>query len=182
MKTRRERLTEVFEYVYNNCHIHNKTEFAEAVRITRPAMSSAMNGNEKYLTDSLFQKICAAFPGKFNLQYLLTGEGELTVENEVFMEEVKKMDAILHPTANADSQTGQIIALYKKMYDEKNAELKRALQDKEWLQHRMEELEDTVTFLKNLLSQQENNELLKNNPFPVGVADKKHQISETIKP
>jgi hypothetical protein len=36
-----------------------------------------MNGNERYLTDKLFTNICEAFPGVFNLDYLLTGEGEL---------------------------------------------------------------------------------------------------------
>ena len=36
-----------------------------------------MNGNVAYLTDNLFVKICAAFPGVFNIDYLLTGEGEL---------------------------------------------------------------------------------------------------------
>ena len=43
-------------------------------------MSAALNGNEGYLTDSLFKSICAAFPGTFNLDYLLTGEGSLLVD------------------------------------------------------------------------------------------------------
>ena len=42
-------------------------------------MSAALNGKESYLTDSLFKNICDAFPRTFNLQYLLTGEGELLV-------------------------------------------------------------------------------------------------------
>jgi hypothetical protein len=45
-------------------------------------MSAAMNGNEKYLTKSLFMKICAAFPGVFNLDYLLTGTGTLLATKE----------------------------------------------------------------------------------------------------
>ena len=45
-------------------------------------MYSAFSGNELYLTDSLFKKICDAFPHTFNLQYLLTGEGELTTVEE----------------------------------------------------------------------------------------------------
>lgn len=36
-----------------------------------------MHGNEKNLTDKLFKNVCEAFPGTFNLNYLLTGEGEL---------------------------------------------------------------------------------------------------------
>ena len=50
--------------------------------MTRPAFSAAMNGNEKYLTKSLFMKICAAFPGVFNLDYLLNGTGTLLTTKE----------------------------------------------------------------------------------------------------
>lgn len=82
MKTKKERLNEVYEYVRANYGIHTQTSFAEKLLITRPAMSSAMNGNESYLTNNLFQKICAAFPGVFNLGYLLTGEGSLLANEE----------------------------------------------------------------------------------------------------
>lgn len=77
MTTRQERLREVYDYLRSNFGIHTQAGFAAALLITRPAISSAMNGNEAYLTNSLFQKICAAFPGVFNLDYLLTGEGTL---------------------------------------------------------------------------------------------------------
>lgn len=43
-------------------------------------MYSAFSGNESYLTDSLFKKICDAFPDTFNQQYLLTGKGQLTYD------------------------------------------------------------------------------------------------------
>lgn len=36
-----------------------------------------MNGNKSYLSDNTFIKVCAAFPGVFNLDYLLDGKGEL---------------------------------------------------------------------------------------------------------
>jgi chromosome segregation ATPase len=34
------------------------------------------------LTKNLFQKVCAAFPGIFNLDYLLTGQGELLLASD----------------------------------------------------------------------------------------------------
>ena len=52
------------------------------LHISQPAFSYAINGNEAYLTKNLFQKVCAAFPGKFNLDYLLTGEGELLLPQD----------------------------------------------------------------------------------------------------
>ena len=92
MTTKQERLHEVYNHLRSYFGIHTQIDFAEAIRITRPALSSAMNGNEAYLTKNLFQKICAAFPGVFDLDYLLTGKGSLlTVEEEVRNEDVEKL-------------------------------------------------------------------------------------------
>jgi transcriptional regulator with XRE-family HTH domain len=83
MTSKQERLKEVYNHLRSYFGIHTQIDFAEAIRITRPALSSAMNGNEAYLTKNLFQKICAAYPGVFNLDYLLNGEGDLlTVEED----------------------------------------------------------------------------------------------------
>ena len=82
MTSKQKRLKEVYEYVRSKYGIHTQSDFADALKITRPAISSAMNGNEAYLTKNLFQKICAAFPGVFNLDYLLTGEGTLLAVRE----------------------------------------------------------------------------------------------------
>lgn len=77
MKTKQDILKEVYDHLRSHHGLHTQTDFAAALHITRPVLSSAMNGNEAYLTKNLFQKICAAYPGIFNLDYLLTGRGEL---------------------------------------------------------------------------------------------------------
>lgn len=77
MIERQKRLNEVYQYLRQHRGIHTKSDFAESVHYGRTSMSAALNGNESYLTDSLFKNICDAFPHTFNLQYLLTGEGEL---------------------------------------------------------------------------------------------------------
>ena len=92
MTTKQERLKEVYNHLRNHFGVHTQIDFAEAIRITRPALSSAMNGNEAYLTKNLFQKICAAYPNVFNLDYLLTGNGSLlTTEEEVHNEDLEKL-------------------------------------------------------------------------------------------
>lgn len=53
---------------------------AETIGVTLPALYSAFGGSDPYLTDNLFKKICYAFPGVFNIDYLLTGEGSLLVD------------------------------------------------------------------------------------------------------
>lgn len=79
---RHDRLKEAYDYLRYQHGIHTQMEMANALQITRSSFSAAMNGNEKYLTKSLFMKICAAFPGVFNLDYLLTGEGTLLAQQE----------------------------------------------------------------------------------------------------
>lgn len=82
MKERQKRLIEVYEYLRKHYNVHTKTGFAEAVKYGRTSMSSAMNGNDLYLTDGLFRSICLAYPNVFNLNYLLTGEGSLLQSNK----------------------------------------------------------------------------------------------------
>ena len=79
---RHDRLKEAYDYLRYQHGIHTQMEMANALQITRSSFSAAMNGNEKYLTKSLFMKICAAFPGVFNLDYLLTGTGTLLAQQE----------------------------------------------------------------------------------------------------
>ena len=79
---RHDRLKEAYDYLRYQHGIHTQMEMANALQITRSSFSAAMNGNEKYLTKSLFMKICAAFPGVFNLDYLLNGTGTLLAQQK----------------------------------------------------------------------------------------------------
>ncbi len=81
MVDRQKRLNEAYEYLHENCNIHNKKHFADALEYAYPYVSSALNGNEKYLTDKFFKSICAKF-SEISLAYLLTGEGELLLSRE----------------------------------------------------------------------------------------------------
>ena len=98
MLERQKRLNEVYEHLHNHFGVHSKGEFADIIKYARAYISSAMNGNERYLTDKLFTNICEAYPGVFNLDYLLTGNGTLlTIEEEVKAEQVAAPTAIIPP-------------------------------------------------------------------------------------
>lgn len=127
MTTKKDRLKEVYEHLRANYGIHTQIDLAKAIHITRPALSSAMNGNEAYLTKNLFQKICAAYPGVFNIEYLLTGEGNLlTVYEEVKNEDMQKLFGSTQPD---NSLVNKIIAAQ----DESIASLKREIKTKDEL-------------------------------------------------
>ena len=89
---KQKRLQEVYDHLRRWYGIHTQTDFANSMRYSRNAISLALNGNEKYLTDSLFKNICEAYRGVFKLDYLLTGEGQLlSIEEEVRNEDIEKM-------------------------------------------------------------------------------------------
>lgn len=95
MLDKQKRLNEVYEHLHNYFNIHTKGDFADSIKYARAYISSALNGNERYLTDKLFRNICEAYPGVFDLNYLLTGEGQLlTIEEEVKSEDIEKTSII----------------------------------------------------------------------------------------
>lgn len=88
---RKERLNQVYRHLFAHFGINTQASFAEAIHVQRTALSAAMNGNEAYLTDNLFTKICAVFPNVFNLEYLKTGVGTLlTMEEDAKSSEIEK--------------------------------------------------------------------------------------------
>ena len=92
MSNKQKRLHEVYDHLRRWYGIHTQTDFANSMRYSRNAISLALNGNEKYLTDSLFKNICEAYPGVFDLDYLLTGDGQLlTIEEEVKDKDIENL-------------------------------------------------------------------------------------------
>ena len=156
MIPRQKRLHEVFEHLRNFFGIHTQIDFAVALKYSRVYISSALNGNEKNLTDKLFESICEAYPGVFDMNYLLTGEGQLlTIEEEVKSEDIEK---------TCNSQQPAIPDYVQKLFDE----AVRMSTRNELLERQCEkligELRDTKekneTFLSELRKSKEHNDAL----------------------
>ena len=95
---RQKRLIEVYEHLRKFKGIHTKSGFAESIKYGRTSLSAALNGKEKYLTDDLFENITGAYPGTFNLDYLLNGVGELLTPEEEECNNRLRRTVILPPT------------------------------------------------------------------------------------
>jgi DNA-binding transcriptional regulator YhcF (GntR family) len=80
MKTKVEKLENVYEYLRNQGIIHTKKEFSNQIQFDYSNLTSAFNRSEKHLTDGLFKKICEKFPF-FNIEYFLEDKGEMLKEN-----------------------------------------------------------------------------------------------------
>ena len=155
---RAKRLNEVYKYLFAHSNINSKTNFADVLGVQRTGLSAAMNGSKANLTDNLFSKICSKFP-IFNLNYLLTGIGQLlTIREEVTNEEIEK-------------QINQQPASYVDKYI---ASLEKQVKDKD---DQLADKERTIRLLEQKIEMLEAmqhidaGDLLRS-PFPVGVADK----------
>ena len=158
MNERQKRLKEVYEHLRKFYGIHTQSDFANALRKSRNAITLALNGDEKYLTDKLFKTICEAYKGVFDLNYLLTGEGSLlAIEEEVHNEEYEKLYNPQPSAAGIDTSSAinAAIAAYVKLYEfaesklaDKEQEMADRLADKDAIiaekQSRIADLERTV--------------------------------------
>ena len=166
MIPRQKRLHEVFEHLRNFFGIHTQIDFAVALKYSRVYISSALNGNEKNLTDKLFESICEAYPGVFDLNYLLTGEGQLlTIEEEV---KDKDIENLYGPQPIDNSSLVNAIIAAK---DETIASLRRELDAKN----------ETITLQRLRIAELERQLAaapmsdIDNYPFTIGAAEGKKQ-------
>ena len=127
---RKERLNEVYEYVRKHYPIHTQVDFAEKLKYHRTYISSAMHGNEKNLTDKLFRNICEVFPNTFNLDYLLTGEGQLLLEQEPETAPIEKQqDALTYAAIQVGKMMAELsnsiasVREFQKKLEEREAQL-----------------------------------------------------------
>ena len=128
-----------------------------------------MNGDEKYLTDSLFKNICEAYKGVFDLNYLLTGEGSLlTIEEEVHNEEYEKL---YNPQPiDQSSLVNALLASKDETIDSlksRIADLQRTIADKEEI---IKAREARILELERRIAQSNADDLSKY-PYTIGVAE-----------
>lgn len=189
---RAKRLDEVYKHLFAHFGITSQKHLAEVLKVQRTGLSSAFNGNVANLTDNLFKKICAAFPGVFNLDYLLTGKGNLlTVEEEVKSTELENANrqmstqpsvtqidssSIMNAALAAQMQTIESLKFEKATLLEVHA---RELKAKDDL---IQSLRDQLAAKDQLIAEQktrlieyrriiDSHNSLPDYPFPIGAAE-----------
>ena len=113
-----DRLKEVVGYIQYKYKDEYKTQtlIANKIEFTRNNLSSALKGDEKYLTEGLADKIVAAFP-EINKDWLLTGNGSMLVPQieEVVPEEEDEEESYLRTERNKYGLSLQDIHEYTKI-------------------------------------------------------------------
>lgn len=167
---RQKRLKEVYDHLRAHHGIHTQKDFADLLRKSRNAVTLALNGNEAYLTDKLFRNICEVFPGVFNLDYLLTGEGTLLMGDHTSGQ----------TETPPDEMTANILEMYARMIrgvDDLRVQLKDQLAEiqtvRSELQHARDDFRDATYRLTQALTRLNNQTGTTNNiPFAADDADK----------
>ena len=157
---RAKRLDEVYKHLFAHFGITSQKHLAEVLKVQRTGLSSAFNGNVTNLTDNLFKKICAAFPGVFNLDYLLTGNGQLlTIQEEVKSEQIEKESNLQQPSSYID----KLIASLEKQVKDKDDQLA----DKDRIIKLLEQKIEILEAMQHL----DSTNPLKGYPFTIGAAE-----------
>ena len=139
-QNRMQRLNEAYKHLYAFHGIASKTALADKLKVQRTGLSTALNGSKANLTDNLFMKICAAFPGVFNLDYLLNGTGTLLAQQE------KAKPTLVSPaTDNILELHAQMIRRVDDLRQELHDELMEVRQLKDELRATLAELKSATT-------------------------------------
>lgn len=181
---RAKRLNEVYKHLFAFYDVTSKTGLAKILGIQRTGLAAAFGGSKANLTDSLFKNICKTFPGVFNLNYLLTGEGDLlTIEEDVKTEDIMKSAGSYSSPTNSSDATFMMSKNFEVIlkpildaHDKLVATLEKQIADKDTqIQQQADiiaSLQKVIDNLRSMSSSADIEKYIRNNPFPVGVADK----------
>jgi SOS-response transcriptional repressor LexA len=102
-----KKLNEAYEHLRSLGKIHTKTTFADEIKFNPKNISSAFNGNERYLTDGLFKKIHEKYPDIFNIDYFLYDKGEMLITD--MSQKIDIAEKIIHvPLLPISAQGGSL--------------------------------------------------------------------------
>lgn len=79
---RHQRFLSAYKYLYERGIIHAQKDLAAALKSSAANVSTMIRtGNEKVLTNNMLVRMANAFPGTFNVDWLLNGEGEMLINH-----------------------------------------------------------------------------------------------------
>lgn len=136
---KKERFNKAYNYLRSEGLIAKQEHLAEKMGATRPNVSLALKGNTKVLTDNFLTRFCRAYPGTFNLEWLLSGEGEMLQKQEPETAPIDKQQ---------DALTYAAIEMGKMM-----AELSASINRVKQIEERMSERESYLNLMEKTIKE-----------------------------
>ena len=148
---RKERFEKAYNYLKFQGIIKKQEDVAKTMGATRANVSLALNGNPAVLTDNFLMRFAKAYSGMFSCDWLLTGDGEMLITNELKPEQVNE-------PAGSSIDSSSVLNALLAAKDETIDVMAKQLKDKESIIQAKDDLIETLKMKlekvqKELLSQ-----------------------------
>lgn len=80
---KKDRLKDAYRYLRDRGVVHTQQDVANLMKKTKTNVSSAFNGNEKYLTDKFLMDFNKAFGRVFSDDWLISGDGLMVINGNI---------------------------------------------------------------------------------------------------
>lgn len=139
-----KRFQDAYDYLYHNGYIKSKTELAKIMGAGRTSISYAYNGRSEYLNEKFLIKFSNSFPGVFNLDWLLTGDGEMLKKAQ----ETPKTNGM---TNSSDENISKLLEQNKELIDVLKKSLEESQRTNSILLNELSELRKELSSQKTEL-------------------------------
>ena len=163
---RKERFEKAYNYLKFQGIIKKQDDVAKTMGATRANVSLALNGNPAVLTDNFLMRFAKAYPGMFNFDWLLSGDGEMLTVNQ---SEPAKESSDVHYIDNSSMLNALLAAK-----DETIAAMQNQLATKDEIIQTKDDLIRSLQMQITMLRTQLDEKKISDYPFPVGVAEPEH--------
>ena len=160
---KKERFERAYNYLKFQGIIKKQEDVAKAMSATRSNVSLALNGNPIVLTDNFLMRFAKAFPGIFNYDWLLSGDGEMLTVNQP---QTKQEPSDVHYIDN-----GSILNALLAAKDETIAAMQNQLATKDEIIQAKDDLIRSLQMQITMLRTQLDEKKISGYPFPMGAAE-----------
>lgn len=115
---KKERFNKAFNHLKGSGIIKTQREAAKIIGIDTGNLSNALKGIDKYLTDSFLEKFNNAFNNIFNIEWLITGDGDMLKDYNLH-----KHDNVIENYKSLVDNLHKIIREQEIIIESKNKEL-----------------------------------------------------------
>lgn len=167
MEENTKRINDVYDYLIYRHIINGQEDMANALKTSRPNITSMLSGKKSVTTETL-RKINEAFPNIFSLRWLLIGEPPMFIDDPLKTNNTSKSENVIDQSSLVNAALAA-----------KDETIRAKEETIASLHDTIEALKHENDLLRQQLSKYQTDEILSHHPFPMGVADKE-QIQPKI--
>lgn len=166
MEENTKRINDVYDYLIYRHIINGQEDMANALKTSRPNITSMLSGKKSVTTETL-RKISEAFPNIFSLKWLLTGELPMFIDDPFKTSNTSKPDNVIDQSSLINAALAakdELIAAKQQVIDQLN----HRLEEKDEL---ISELRARIADLQRIATLTQPSDPLRKYPFEIGVAE-----------